>query len=212
MSDLRIFLLCSLGVLLFVCSCNNQGEGALSDSDTDPLFTEEQAVDTPAIPTSLRAICIWPGAGVRREPGKKKFTRDNQTNYITSLDYGEMAELLGESDTVKSESNRVYIKIRLLDGKEGWVDEYLFEKHARRAVITQELELYRRPDLMTLRNVRLLPGEIVVTIEQRDNWIHLSGREKKKKGWIRLGPNQLSFSYRTRDIELANYFYKGSAN
>ena len=206
MRDLRITFSCWLACLLITSGCNSQGKGRTPDSSEDLASTEVVEADSLPIPIDKVAICIWSPAGLRKEAGRKKYTQDGQTNYITGLEYGEMVEMLGPLDTLRNEGNRVYMLIKLQDGQEGWVDEYLFEKNGKRAVVTQEVEVYRRPDFMTLRNVSLQPGEIVVAMEEKDGWLHVSGREKKKKGWIRLDDNYLSLQ--NRDVELANYLYK----
>ena len=205
MRDLRITFSCLI-CLLLAMGCNSQGKGRTNGSSDEAGFDEEIVADSLSIPLEKVAICIWSPAGLRKEPGQKKYTRDGQTNYITGLEYGEMVEILGSFDTLKNEENRVYMLVKLQDGQEGWVNEYLFEKHGKRAAVTKEVEVYRRPDFMTLRNVSLLPGEIVVALDEKDGWLHVSGREKKKKGWIRLNDSYLST--RTRDVELANYLFQ----
>ncbi|MEL6649847.1 MAG: SH3 domain-containing protein, partial [Bacteroidota bacterium] len=65
--------------------------------------------------------------------------------------------------------------------------------------------LYRRPDLMTLRNDTLKAGEIVAVIERQGDWLHVSGRNKDKKGWIQVGNN---VSLREKDVYIALLWYK----
>ena len=124
---------------------------------------------------------------------------------MDAIYYGEEVEMLGEEKEMEDE-NRIYMKVRLTDGSEGWVHEYLFEKSAKLAAASKEIELYRRPDMMTLRDDKLQPGDIIVTMERNGEWLHVSGREKKKKGWIKAGTEGLTFQ--TRDVKLALLYYK----
>lgn len=145
------------------------------------FFAEE---DSTEIPIERVAICVWPEVGLRAEPTTKRLTKEGKPNYLAAILYGEKVEIINPDFTVNAE-NKTWIRVRLKDGQEGWVHEYLFEKNARLAVMIGREELYRRPDQMTLREEELEMGEIVVVLTRQGNWIHISGREKRKKGWLR---------------------------
>lgn len=198
-------IFCCLVCLGIASMSGCQNSGAYSGSEADTLQFEENW-DTLGIERGKVAICVWPVVGLRREPGRKDYTSGSnpQSNYLVPVYYGERVEVLDETDTVESE-NRVYMKIRLQDGEEGWVYEELFEKSGRLAVMTGGSELYRRPDLMTLRDEGLKKGEIVVVLEQKDGWIHVSGSKKAKKGWIR---GVSAFSFRQDDLKVALLLFK----
>ncbi|MEZ4847582.1 MAG: SH3 domain-containing protein [Bacteroidia bacterium] len=194
------FLIGFIGWILAV-SC--QGNSATNQA----LTLEEDLVeaDSNEIPIDKIAVCVWDVAGLREEAGKHSLTKDKKNNYLEAIYYGEQVEMLGEEKEMEGE-NRTYMKVRLKDGQEGWVHDYLFEKNARLAATADEIELYRRPDMMTLRDDKLLPGEIIVTMEKQGEWIHVSGREKKKKGWIKIGSGNLAFQ--ARDVKLALLYYR----
>lgn len=196
---------CCIFLLGIIFSSGCQNSDSYTTSGASPV--QFDAADDPSgIPQDKIAICVWPVVGLRREPGRKDYTSgpNPQANYLLPVYYGERVECIGNTDTVESE-NRVYMKIRLQDGEEGWVYEELFEKSGRLAVIVGESELYRRPDLMTLRDERLKIGEIVVVLEQKDGWIHVSGNKKAKKGWIR---EVSGFSFKQDDLKVALLLYK----
>ncbi|MEM7373081.1 MAG: GW dipeptide domain-containing protein [Bacteroidota bacterium] len=183
----------------YACSVNSQAE----TPKFEPL-TELPSQEPDGISRDQAATCVWPFAGLRQEPGIHEKTKDGENNYIIPIVYGERVELLDETVEIEKE-NRTYMKVRLKDGEIGWVHEYLFERYAILAAITNEVEIYRRPDLMTLREDKLEKGEIIVVIEDSmsltyKDWLHVSNREKKKKGWIRRA-NVLSFSQ--DDVQLA---------
>lgn len=192
--------------LLLTNGCQNSG--AYTASDKDSIQFEELWDDTSGIAREDVAICVWPVVGLRREPGRKLYTSgpNQQENYLVPIYYGERVEFLHELDTVDSEK-RVYMKIRLQDGEEGWVYEELFEKRGRLAVVTSVSELYRRPDMMTLRDEVLQVGEIVVVLERKDGWLHVSGNKKAKKGWIR---GVEDFSMGKADLRVALLLFKAN--
>lgn len=186
-------------VVMFLCySCS--GDTA-NGKPSEEIVITEGVPDTSTIPLQSIAICVWSEAGLREEAGRKKLTKDGKNNYLVTIIYGERVEMLGEEQEVEG---RNYMKVRLQDAQEGWVHDYLFEKNAQRAAMTDDAEIYRRPDFMTLRDDQFKRGEIVAVIEKQGDWIHVSGREKKKKGWIKQGNNM---SMATRDVEVALRYY-----
>ncbi len=191
-----------LSAVLMSSGCQNSG--AYTTSEEAPSELVEMWPDSLTTARERRAICVWPVVGLRREPGRKNYTSDRQKNYLVPIYYGERVEYLGVFDTVKSE-NRVYMRIRLQDGQEGWVNEELFEKNGRLAAMTQEAEIYRRPDLMTLRDDKVLPGEIIVVLERKDDWVHISGYKKASKGWIKL---DRKFTFEQDDLMTALRLFK----
>ena len=205
MKNLRFSFTFCLGLFSILLISQSCGEQSLADSQNTISGFDTLEEDSVNIHRDSIAISVWEGAGLRREPGRHPQTKDDQKNFITGITYGEAVQMLGITDTVVKEDKRVYMKVRLQDGKEGWTDEYLFEKNARRGVVVIESDIYRRPDVMTLRPIKMQAGEIVVTMEEKDGWLHVSGPEKRKKGWIKLDQGQ-PISYLKRDIQLANMF------
>lgn len=174
MHNLFFSLIIVLAVVLPACrgvADNEAGTQSESATQTDKLdFTPFQDV----------AICLWGVAGLREQPGRG----GNVNDYLTSIYFGEKVELLGDTKEVDRE-RRTYIKIRLSDGQEGWVHQYLFSENSTLGVIAQEAKIYRRPDLMTLKDDVFEVGEIVAVSQQKDEWIKVSGKEKRKSGWIK---------------------------
>lgn len=199
-----LVIACSLTIFgWYACSVNSQAEYA----NYPPLKELPKATDD-GIDPDKAATCVWPYAGLRKEAGNHEYAKDGEKNYIIPIVYGERVEMLGES-IEKEKEGRTYMKVRLKDGEVGWVHEYLFEQYAVLAAITNEAELYRRPDPMTLREDKFEVGEIVVVIEDsmslvHQDWLHVSNRKKEKKGWIKRA-NVLSFQ--DNDVQLALRYY-----
>ena len=190
-----------------------QGASCVSDLSTQAAVENElpepEPIDSTGVPIEKTAICLWNPVGLRIDPGQKRYRSNGESNIIASIYYGEMVELV---DTPKvTVKDKDYLMVRLQDGQMGWVYEYLLEPHARRAAMIGEAELYRRPDYMTLRSDKLLPGQIVAVIEDLESpgkygeWLHISSFEKKKKGWIRR-ENNLTFD--PNEIQVALFLYR----
>ncbi|MEO0473505.1 MAG: hypothetical protein AAF206_28085 [Bacteroidota bacterium] len=198
--SLYVFLV-GIGLMLM------NGCGCQGDSRNVPrkrIFRDDGSankVDSTSLPL---AICIYDKAGLRVEPNRRRYTKDGLENYITTVRYGEQVEMTGR-DTVFEKGMKKYMFIRLKDGQEGWVQDYAFEKDAERGVMTGFAPLYRRPDMMTLRNDTLKTGDIIAVMEIQDKWLHVSWRNKWKKGWIQIDDN---VSLRSQDVLLALLYHK----
>lgn len=198
-----LFACCSLGLLLNMWSCKVErtNSGTISLSPVNGIY-----IDSVKTQSSDRtyAICIYDKAGLRVEPTQKRYTSEGKDNYLETIRYGEMVEYLGETQEVEKERT-IYMKVRLQDDQEGWAFEYAFEKDADRGAMIKASPLYRRPDLMTLRDDTLKPGEIVAVIQRQGDWLQVSGRNKGKKGWIQVRDN---VSLREKDVYIALLFHK----
>jgi len=188
-------------------------QSCLSDQQaatTPEQLPEPEPIDSLDIPIDRVAICVYDPVGLRREPGIQETTKDGKKNYIVQIRYGEKVEMILDTPEVEVKDKN-YMLVKLLDGQVGWVHDYVFEKHGRLAVMTEAAEIHRRPDLMTLRDDRFLPGEIVVVIENPKNpgkygeWLHVSYRNKRKKGWIKRKKN---LTFAKSDVQVALLYFK----
>ena len=166
-----------LFAFLFFSACADQGtEQSSSSIQIDSISTEAPTSQTDY------AICLWNKVGLRDAPGRN-------AKYLETIQYGEQVELLGESQEL-SEEKRTYIKVRLSDDQEGWVNEYLFAINGVIGVANQLIEIYKRPDIMASSGKEFDRGEIaVITRSDKEGWMEILGKEKKKAGWIQEGDN-----------------------
>ncbi|MEM6348089.1 MAG: SH3 domain-containing protein [Bacteroidota bacterium] len=183
----------------FGCQSNLSSSTPYSLKSVDGIFVDSLSNQL----DSGKAICIYDRAALRRIPTKKRYP-DGEDNFITTIWYGETVENLNELLEVEKEKTK-FIRVRLGDGNEGWVYEYAFETDAKRGAMLKPTPLYRRPDLMTLRNDTLKAGEIVAVLERQGDWLHVSGRNKDKKGWVQVSDN---LSLREKDVYIALLWYK----
>ena len=126
------------------------GSGSDKTSSTDSASTD----GSDSAP--LYTICVWDKAAMKETPEEKG-------KWLTSINLGEKVTSLDESQVDEaSAKKREYIKIKLMDGKEGWVQKDFFVKNASAAVLTSETDLYSRPELLAKSNKtfrqRLLVG------------------------------------------------------
>ncbi|MEM9984617.1 MAG: SH3 domain-containing protein [Bacteroidota bacterium] len=180
MKKIFIYLL-AMGLVLFAASCGEES--------ADPSIEEEQATaetDGAAETANQRvddgtslAVSLWNLAGLRDKPGRGK-----EAEYITSINFGELVTYLGESEEIEKEK-RTYAKVELVDGKVGWVNEYLLAVDAMRAVAIEDIEVYTRPDLTTYKGKKFKKGDIFAVLNgDRDDWVEVLGKEKDITGWV----------------------------
>lgn len=169
------YLLLFAFLSFFGCSENSSEKGAASImADSISSEAPEPQVDF--------AICLWNKVGLRDAPGRN-------AKYLETIQYGERVELLGESQEL-TEEKRNYIKVKLSDDQEGWVNDYLFAVNGTLGVANQLIEIYKRPDIMASSGKEFERGEIaVITRSDKEGWMEILGKEKKKTGWIQEGDN-----------------------
>jgi hypothetical protein len=123
-------------------------------------------------------VSVWDRISSRSEP------RRNSTS-TTLLSLGESFLYLDSSAIDSSYNNTKFLKARLSDSTIVWVYGFASVLDAKPVVITNEVPLYMRPDLLTITEQRIYSMEIVAVIEEWDNWIKIVNEKKKKVGWIK---------------------------
>lgn len=191
---MKRLILCAVGFL--VLEACERLQGSLLGG-AKPEYTGE--VSLLAGNDSSFATCLWDKAGLRAAPGSAK-----NNEYITTVLLGEKVSPLNKDSMVISEK-RNYIKVRLSDGKTGWVYDYLFGVNARTAALKGICPLYRRPDKMMLKTERFEPGELIFILEDQGNWLRVTNAQKEKTGWIELDKNVITG---TRDVMVATLYQR----
>ncbi len=181
---------CTVSVVVVSCLGGCGLTGVNKSTARTPY--EGGAPDTAGI--TRKAICLWEDAGLRDQPGRKKGIR-----YLTGVKFGEMVSFL--PDSVVEMDGRTYRWVVLADGQQGWADHYLFAERGMLSVVIKAGEIYRRPDMMTLKDDTLEPGQIVISLEQQGDWLRFDGEEKKAIGWVSL--NTVVLSWKEEDIRAA---------
>jgi len=175
-----------------------------TQADKDAVNKQAEVEDTLArnvvlTDTQHTAVCLWDKVGLRAAPGT-----DKDITYITTVYLGEQVYLFPDTAKVEKEG-RIYTKVRLSDGQEGWVHEFVFGMDARLGAITQSTGIYRRPDPIMLKSEKFDQGEFVAVLDEKDDWIKVMGYQKKKVGWIQKGE---SLSEDLDDIKVVVWYQR----
>lgn len=129
----------------------------------------------------IAAVCMSDKAPVYSKPSKK------EGKLLSSVSLGE--RLLFLDDKEEDEKGKKYLKVRLLDGNEGWIlPEHVVLK-AGPGVIYEKTNIYSRPDLASITKKTLDEMDIIAILSRRDDWIEIVAKRTTgkgtEKGWIK---------------------------
>lgn len=141
----------------------------------------------------IASVCIYDNASVISEPSKK------DGKFISNISLGEKVYFLGENEVDENNKNKKYIFIKMLDGKEGWIQAEFVTINAKPAVIIEKTDLYARPDLSTISKKSYEPMDIIAIASRKDDWLETIGKKAAVKGWIK----DKGYSESTTDIATA---------
>ncbi|MDW7692073.1 hypothetical protein R9C00_14975 [Flammeovirgaceae bacterium SG7u.111] len=164
------FTLASL-LLLSLSACDKL-------QNTKPTVQKEHKLSE-----ETKTICLWEELSVRESPSAK-------SKYLTSIYLGEAVTSWGESvlDT-NSQRERLYTKIRLTDGTEGWSQDDFLAVDATPGVILNDATIYKRPDLLTSTQTAFDRMDFVAIREEKGEWVKVKGKRKEDQwfttGWVK---------------------------
>lgn len=175
---LRIrFLLPLIAVFLFSCGEDEAENDAQYDS-TKVVVDENNIEDVEKKEVSI--VCMWGAVSLKETPTTKG-------KYITTIYLGEVASTFGEIVTDSSTSKvRDFVKIKLGDGTEGWIQENLMAIDATSHVIKSNTKLYKRPDILTAGTKEFDRMQFVAVTEMQEGWMKVKGK-KQGAGWFSEG-------------------------
>ena len=170
----KIFIAIAAVTFLTV-GCKDDKKSSTSTTETTEK-TQEAKVET-----KKEAICLLEKLSVRETPKAKG-------KWITSMSLGEKITLTGEEVT-DAASKKLYYKVRLTDGKEGWTRASFLGVNGKVAALLQDASVYKRPDLLTKTDKVYSAMDIIAVLETQDDWIHVKGKRAKgeyiEEGWIK---------------------------
>ncbi len=126
----------------------------------------------------IQAVCISTGTPLREEPKK-------EGKWISSMLLGENLTYLGETVIDSANPQHEYYRVELSDGKLAWVRSYGILLNATPAAIISQTSIYKRPDLVTKTARSFNIVEFVAIVNEKEEWVEVTGAEKRKKGWIK---------------------------
>ncbi|MEI9917474.1 MAG: LamG-like jellyroll fold domain-containing protein [Bacteroidota bacterium] len=185
------YLPCIIIVILF--SCNPKGENAITTNDSTATAA------TPDLPfDTLVTFCNWSEVGMRDTPSEKG-------KFLTTIYLGEQVTLAGDSATEESAGKKIlFRKVRLSDGKEGWLRDDFLGVRSVPGVITQDVSIYMRPDDAAVSDKKFSFLDVVAVKPSKGNWVEVKGKPQGstwfQTGFIHLGAG---LSLNKFDAELA---------
>lgn len=154
--------------------------------------TPKESVQSVSDDPRIIGVSIWDRISTRGEPRRA-------ASSTTLLSLGESFLYLDTFAIDSSYNNTKFLKARLSDSSIVWVYGFATVLNAQPAVITKEVPLYMRPDLLTITDKRINAMEIVAVIEEWDNWIKVVNEKKERVGWI----EEDFITYHTIDLAFA---------
>ncbi|MBE7652247.1 SH3 domain-containing protein [Tenacibaculum finnmarkense] len=171
-------------------SCKNDKETTNSQNGETIVESQKKEVLTPA-------VCLLEKLSVRVTPKSKG-------KWITSMSLGEKIEFTGEEVT-DSVSKKLYYKVRLIDGKEGWTRATFLAVNGKVSTLLKEANVYKRPDLLTKTNKKYSAMDIIAVLKTQDDWMHVKGKRAEgqyiEEGWIKSG----NLSEASVDVAVAKF-------
>ncbi len=166
-----------------------------STSDT----TSNDSTATASVPQGATPVnvIIWSEIGLRETPEEKG-------KYVTSAYIGEQFELTGDTATqVSGSKTHHYHKIRLTDGKTGWVrDEFLGIDVYPGAVLIGT-NVFKRPDFTTTTEKAFQMGDFVVVKKKDGEFVEVTGKISHET-WFTTGyVAARDISYEPLDVRFA---------
>lgn len=176
-----IVILLSSALLLLTSNCSKKNNELSSKQFTSTAPKDSniaESFNNNSNNSSISIVCIWDGILVRESPSKN-------SKQLSSLSLGETVIYLDTSYIDITYKKREYFKISLSDGKQGWVPSYGVLKNAFAAVLKTNASLFKRPDPLTITDIRLSPMEFIAITTKINDWVEVTGEQKRKVGWIK---------------------------
>lgn len=174
----------ALMLLFTISACGGEKKGG----EAEETETEEDVVDdVDSDGGATMTLSTWEGHSAKDTPG-------NDGKWVASIAFGEELTLLNETEK-DAKTSKDYEKVKLLDGKEGWVRADFIAKNASLAAVTQDAQIYKRPGISNITEDMLLAGTVVVVKSRKDDFSEFIARNdaanKRKEGWL-LGDKSLT--------------------
>jgi hypothetical protein len=192
------FLLLVFLVIVLACNTKPAGTDSKKDSSAVSKNTEDKE-------NQIIGVCIWDNVSLKDAPNYKG-------KWLASINLGEKCNYMNETKNDSVNKKAVpYFKIKLLDGKEGWVQGDFIILNSKPAVFVRDGKIYSRPDMVTNTDRSFTRMDIVAVKSTQDEFLEITGKRKAgqwiETGWVR--PADVSQS--SIDIAVASFAVKALA-
>ena len=181
--------LLSISMLVLMCvACGKKAE---------PDLAADSTAAAAALAASERpAVCVYEGISLREKPSKS-------SKWISGISLGERLTALGLVQ-LDAESEIEYVKVRLLDDKEGWASAQYIIPDAKAGAIIQNSVIYKRPDLATVTDKSFEPLDLVAVYGEQGEWLKVVGKRKQGHGIERAWIHNAGISYDDADVAVSS--------
>jgi hypothetical protein len=152
---------------------------------------EDHVHVTPDMPR-INGVSVWDRISTRSEPRRSSAS-------TTLLSLGETFLYLDSTVIDSNYNNTAFLKVQLSDSTIAWAYGFASVLNATPGVVTKNVPLYMRPDLLTISDTELKAMDIVAVTEEWDDWIRIVGEKKANAGWIK----KEFITYNTIDLAFA---------
>jgi hypothetical protein len=158
-----------------------------------------------AVADKSSAVCIWDKASLQDKPAKTG-------KWLSAISLGEKLTYLKDEQEEKAGKKSVkYYKVKLADGKEGWVRADFVAIGANVGVIFDKTDIYSRPDLSTVTKNYFEPMDIVAVKSTQDGWTEVIGKRSAGK-WIETAwIKNKGLSFEEKSVAAALYIRRAMA-
>jgi hypothetical protein len=172
-----ILFISLISLLSFACNNGSSKDG----KDGDSTVTADDVKNAPA---DVSAICLWSSLTLRETP-------DAKGKYKNTMYLGEKAIYMGQkvTDSTDKKSPKEYVKVKLTDGSQGWVQSTFVAIGAKTYVLRDKTKLYKRPDILSAGKDEFDKMQFVVVTEEQGEWVKIKGKKTADKwfkdGWVK---------------------------
>lgn len=151
------------------------------------------------------AVCIWDKASLVEKPEKGG-------KWLSAINMGEKLSYLDETrENTDGNKKHTYYKVKLLDGKEGWVRSDFVALGANVAAVFNKADIYDRPDLSAITKKTFETRDILAIKTVQGDWAEVTGKRRDGKwietGWIKYK----GVTTNEKDIAVALYMNRALA-
>lgn len=152
-------------------------------------------VDTPF--DTLITFCNWTELSLRESPS-------SSGKYMTAVYLGEQFDITGDTASEVSNGKRVrYHKVKLMDNKQGWVQDDFIAIDAARGVLVKDAVVCLRPDQTSVSDKKFSVLDFVAVRPSTSGFVEVTGKPAGgtwfQKGYVR----ESDLSFNSADVNLS---------